>query len=104
MNYNFFSILTNIDLKKKTYNFDIILHVLHLFALGYVFQEGHGNFPHLLVVRILHLSTQYKCNRLSRKPLVINLRHLKKTKFSCCVFSFFSFVVGGSNPLLATQH
>lgn len=51
----------------KTYNFDVVLHVLHLVALGYIFQQCPGDLPHLLVIRILQLSTLHKCDKQSRK-------------------------------------
>lgn len=56
----------------QTYNFDIIFHVLHLVALGHIFQQCHGDLPHLLVISVLQLSTLHKCDRASRKLLIVN--------------------------------
>lgn len=98
----------------KTYNFDIIGHVLHLVALGHIFQQCHGDLPHLLVIGILQLSTLCKCDRLSRKQLIAKFisttAPLNKSQWhlkSVAVAEFFLFFVcdvGGSNPWLTTQH
>lgn len=67
------ALVSDIVFTVKTYNFDIIWHVLHLVALGHIFQQCHGDLPHLLVIGILQLSTLHKCDRLSRKLLIANL-------------------------------
>lgn len=69
--YNLTLLLDSVSF-VETYNFDIVLHVLHLVALGHILQQCHGDLPHLLVISILQLSALCKCDRLSRKLLIVN--------------------------------